>query len=67
MTLFVYVFWFALPAVVCKLGDALVKPSVDDDGKAKYGSWTHEQFAAEEEDDDDDWVRVNEQSWMTEK
>ena len=42
--------------MACKLGDILVKPSEDKDGKPLYGSWTHEQFAAEEEDEDDDWT-----------
>jgi len=42
ITLFVYLFWFALPAVVCKIGDAIIKPSEDEDGKPIYGSWTHE-------------------------
>ena len=49
-----YIFWVALPGVVCKLGDLMVKPSKDEEGKQLYGSWTHEQFAAEDEDDGDD-------------
>ena len=54
VTLFVYIFWIFLPGVVCKLGDLMIKPSNDSDGKPLFGSWTHEQFAKEEEEDDDD-------------
>ena len=56
-TFFLYLFWFFLPGMICKINDKLFKPSCDDDGNPLYGSWTHEQFAADEEDDaggDDD-------------
>jgi len=39
--------------MVCKINDKIFKPSCGEDGEPLYGSWTHEQFAADEEEDDD--------------